>query len=98
MAAFNYTPSLFISRWFIYLFICLYIYLYLTNNLTNLQFVLKGRLAIHKIRIVKLIKVKSKVNANVAKTLYEMHLILILYVQLKDFLEKFCKLHRPLQS
>ena len=34
----------------------LFIYLYLKNNLTNLQ--LKGRLAIHKIKIVRLIKVK----------------------------------------
>ena len=34
----------------------LFIYLYLKNDLTNLQ--LKGRLAIHKIKIVRLIKVK----------------------------------------
>ena len=49
-----------------YLFICLY----LPNNLTKLQFVeKKGRLAIHNIKIVRLIKVISKVNVYVAKTL-----------------------------
>ena len=47
---------------------CSFIYLYLTNNLTNLQFVKKERLAIHKIEIVRLIKVKSKVKVNVTKT------------------------------
>ena len=77
-------------------FIYLFIYLYLTNNLTNLQSVIKGRRAIRKIKIVRLIKVKSKVNVNVTKSLYEIHVILILYVQLKDFIEKFCKLHQPL--
>ena len=76
----------------------LFIYLYLTNNLRNLQFIIKGRPAIHKIKIVRLIKVKSKVNVIVAKILEEIRLIFILYVQLEDFLEKFCKLRRLLQS
>ena len=43
---------------------------YLTNIITKLQFVKKnGRLAIHNIGIVRLIKVKSKVNVYVAITL-----------------------------
>ena len=50
-------------------FIYLSIYLYLTNNLTNLQFAIKGRIAIYRINTVRLIKVKSKVNVNVTQTL-----------------------------
>ena len=41
-----------LSCFFIYLFI----YLYLTNNLTVYNLLKKGRLAIHKIKIVRLIK------------------------------------------
>ena len=58
-----------IMMFIVLFYFLLFIYLYLTNNLTNLQFVIKGRLAIHKIKIVRLIKVKSKVNVNVTKTL-----------------------------
>ena len=39
-----------------FLFIYLFIYLYLTNNLTVYNLLKKGRLAIHKIKIVRLIK------------------------------------------
>ena len=52
----------------------------------------KGRLAIYKMKIVRLIKVKSKVNVNVTKSLKEIRLIFILYVQFKDFLEKIWKI------
>ena len=62
---------------FIYLSIYLFIYLYFTNNLPNLQFVKKGRLAIHKIKVARLINVKSNFNVNFTKALKEIHLIFI---------------------
>ena len=41
----------------------------MTNIITHLQFVKNESLVYHRNKIVKLIEVKSKINANVTKTL-----------------------------
>ena len=73
---------------FIYLFIYLsiyiliyFLYLHKINTITHLQFVKNERLPYHRNKIVRLIKAKSKVNANVTKTLSEIYLIFFLYLQ-----------------
>ena len=72
----------------IYLFIYLsiyiliyFLYLHKINTITHLQFVKNERLPYHRNKIVRLIKAKSKVNANVTKTLSEIYLIFFLYLQ-----------------
>ena len=57
----------------------IFFYLFILGKYYNL--LKKGRLALHKIKIVRLIKVKSEVNVNVTKTIQELRLILILYLQ-----------------